>query len=194
MQVLCFYYRHGLDAVLDGENELTPPLAAHLRHCSACRSYYEGQAALVRQLRAAVRDADGQELDAVGMAAQVLANLPGPAVRPNWHKTRRSRPEIYRRLTAAAALLFIAAGIAYLWLASQPEKPIPIPTSVTLCRVDKMFRTVIPPESLDKQWQCMVAAPLTDEVKGVVEEGKQAARFLMACLPIKPSEGRRTLD
>jgi hypothetical protein len=191
----CFHHRILISRAAN--HDRTPPAFTrrHMQHCPTCRQFHETTVRVGQRLR---HDADALSADVSEDLHQKILSRCGldrPATRQPAPRTLTLARATGWAL-AAAAVALLAVGV---WVSVQPAKtptlehrlvedtPKPQPAAKPM---PLQIVVELPATSADAA-AAKLYKPLEDELARLRQDGKAAADFLLACVPIDMDRAQR---
>jgi len=190
--MFCFLHQWRISRHLDSDRPLPRRTRRHLARCRPCRTFYEHATALGERLT----EQAGQVTAAVSPALheKILRRCrqqPAAERTPASGRFARLRPRL--ALAAAVALPLIAAVVIYLiYLSRPPTDPGPpvveLPPPSSPGGNDSPIVMVYPSDLSARATaaiETVVQRPTEREIRLLGQDGRAAAEFLLACLPVE---------
>jgi len=169
--IRCFLYRRRLSACVDSDLELAPTLGRHVELCGSCRSFYNQELFIARNLARNARKERGTP--SPFLQARVMAAI--------GHSDPQSRLQSWFAPLAWSGGL--AAGfLLLLRTVHGPFAPHPVVTSADLNGVIKELTALkrsLPDQQKLQQWTGTVDQPLDQEMRSLIHDARSAAQMLV---------------
>ncbi|MEN6306863.1 MAG: hypothetical protein ABFD91_03830 [Anaerohalosphaeraceae bacterium] len=177
--MICWYYKWKISKLADENGSvLSHDVAGHLKHCDHCRRFYHLCRGIERELDIEMPLPSKASMEVQHKVAQSLHS--GSIGQKRLIIRRRHRWGV------TAAILLLAIPAAVLWTISsdlttmlQKEQASGIAVSSLPSLVNHQWigenRQIVPSEY-------QITSPFRQQVQEITENGRQAARFMFACL------------
>ena len=169
--IRCFLYRRRLSACVDSDLEPAPALGRHVDLCGSCRSFYDQELSIARNLARNAgkeRETPSPFLQARVMAAIARSDPPG--------RIRASFAPLAWTTGLAAGFLLLLRTV------HGPFAPHPVMTSSDLNGVIKELTALkksLPDQQKLQQWTGTVDQPLDQEMRSLIHDARSAAQMLV---------------
>lgn len=183
--MFCWLYRFMISGALDAGGELSAATQRHIENCGGCRGFHQMCLSLGEGLRREAARRDGDDELSADFGRRVLAAV---SATRHGRAERFALPIRWWRPALAAACIAVAALIGVLFLTSSPnEPPVAVPA-----RIDGLYKLM--GDGHPTAWAGFVERPLADEIENLTQNTESAARFLVACVRVDPTQARYKPD
>lgn len=176
--MFCMLYKWLISRSMDADKSLPRLVVKHLRKCPACNSFYENCLELAAQLPELAKDERAEVSNE--LHARIMRGLEGnkakvrTAIRPGW---RVLVPATAAAVVALAILLTIQN------YRGPDQRPEPGSTAGVINTETIGWLIELNAEKAVSIEEA-VQGPLQEEIRLLGDEGKAAAEFLLACIPL----------
>ncbi len=184
--MFCTLHRWHISQTLDTGEPLPRRVSRHLERCPECSAFYERCETVAAELAEQARP------ESATVSAKVHAGILRRCTRRPAGAGTPARRVHARVWAVAAALIVLAVLIGQLVFSGSPEKSTP-PQSATTARGEFTWPDTNVVEAAAAV-EMAAQRPLTDELRLLTQDGKAAAGFLLACMPVEmklPEEDER---
>ena len=174
--MFCVLYKWLISRRMDADKALPGLVARHLRKCPACKSFHENCLELAARLGEKAKD------ERVEVSSELHERIMS-GLRGNWAETKvwtRMRPS-WRVLVPAAAAAVLA--LAVIMMIQNDREPEPGSTFGAINTETIGWLIEVNAEKAVSIEEA-VQGPIQEEIRLLADEGKAAAKFLLACLPL----------
>ncbi|MBN2269666.1 MAG: hypothetical protein JXN61_03575 [Sedimentisphaerales bacterium] len=183
--MLCWLYKFMISNAVDAGDQLSPATQRHIENCPHCRGFHQVCLSLGEGLSREAAENSGDDELLADFGRRVLT---ATTVARHGRAERFALPIRWRRPALAAACIAVAALIGVQFMTSSPnEPPVAVPA-----RIDGLYKLM--GDGHPTAWAGFVEKPLAEEIENLTQNTESAARFLVACVKVQPTQARYKPD